>query len=317
MAENEDINPLMEKYEEETGKNAKWGGELTEGFKDWREEQEDLKAPEKEYIELEVPGFNELMERGVPAGSNVIISGGPGTGKTIFCLQSLYEATKKGHDTVYLTLEELPKKLVSHLWDFGFEAEITKKEKERIFLEIGDGRMAIRRLEPIGLARSVEAMLEKAAGRLPVDVSAVLDIIPEDYEPYMIAMDSISAMETAFSGEIRKYRVYIEQLFRYYEDLGATSLLITESHEAPKKVSKTGVEEFLTDGIIIFYYSPGEVSVRRREIEITKMRGAAHSSRKVPLRITEEGMKIIPGAVESETERSEEELEKAFEELLK
>lgn len=32
----EKLTPLMEKFEEETGKHAKWGGELTKAYKKWR-----------------------------------------------------------------------------------------------------------------------------------------------------------------------------------------------------------------------------------------------------------------------------------------
>ena len=155
--------------------------------------------------------------------------------------------------------------------------------------------MAIRRLEPIAIARSVEAMLEKAAGRLPVDINIVLDLIPSGYNPYMVALDSISAMETAFSGRIEQYRIYIEQLFRYFETLGVTSFLVTETVEAPHKFSKTGVEEFLADGIIALYnFRAGKG--RTRGIEVVKMRGNSHSSFVAPLKITKHGLVVSPEA---------------------
>ena len=50
----------------------------------------------EEYIRIGVPGFDELIEKGVPKGSSILISGGPGSGKTTFCLQSLVTAAKKG-----------------------------------------------------------------------------------------------------------------------------------------------------------------------------------------------------------------------------
>jgi len=155
--------------------------------------------------------------------------------------------------------------------------------------------MAIRRLEPIAIARSVEAMLEKAAGRLPVDINIVLDLIPSGYNPYMLALDSISAMETAFSGRIEQYRIYIEQLFRYFEKLNVTSFLVTETVESPHKFSKTGVEEFLADGIIALYnFRTGKG--RMRGIEVVKMRGNSHSSFVAPLQITKRGLAVSPEA---------------------
>lgn len=39
MAGDRELTPLMEEYEEETGKKAKWGGELTKGYKKWRRDR--------------------------------------------------------------------------------------------------------------------------------------------------------------------------------------------------------------------------------------------------------------------------------------
>ncbi|RLG56544.1 MAG: hypothetical protein DRN83_03840, partial [Hadesarchaea archaeon] len=155
------------------------------------------------------------------------------------------------------------------------------------------GRVAIRRLEPITIARSVEALLEKASGRLPVDAAAVLELIPEDVNPRLVVLDSISAMATAFSGRTEQYRIYIEQLFRYFENIGVTSFLITETNEAPLKVSKSGVEEFLADGIIVFYYvADHRETYRVRGVEILKLRGAKHSTHLVEMEITKKGIVV-------------------------
>lgn len=248
----------------------------------------------KEVVKTGVPGFDQLLHSGgLLKGSSILVSGGPGTCKTIFCLQTLYNTAHKGHDCVYLTLEEAPERLKSHLEDFGFNIKETNRDANTIYLRASKGKIAIRRLEPIAIARSVEAMLEKASGRLPVDISIVLNLIPPGFNPYMLVLDSISAMETAFSGRIEQYRIYIEQLFRYFENLNVTSLLVTETVEAPHKFSKTGVEEFLADGITALYYFRAGRS-RMRGVEIVKMRGNSHSSLVAPLHITKHGLVISP-----------------------
>ncbi len=247
---------------------------------------------EKEIVKIGVPGFDQLFrEGGIIRGASVLVEGGPGTCKTIFALQTLYNAAREGHDCVYLTLEEAPERLLKHLLDFGFEVKEMKREGDSIFLRAGQGKLALKRLEPIAIARSVEALLEKAAGRLSLDVGVVLDLIPQGFDPYMLALDSISAMATAFSGKIEQYRIYIEQLFRYFEKLNVTRFLIAEVEEAAVRFSRTGVEEFLADGIIAFYYyKAGEDRIRA--VEIVKMRGSSHSSHVVPLYITKHGLVV-------------------------
>jgi KaiC/GvpD/RAD55 family RecA-like ATPase len=106
-------------------------------------------------------------------------------------------------------------------------------------------------------------------------------------------------MATAFSGRLEQYRIYIEQLFRYFETLNVTSFLIAETEEAPVRISRTGVEEFLADGIIAFYYykaGPGRI----RAVEVIKMRGGSHSPHIVPLYITKHGLVVSPMAPSAE-----------------
>lgn len=45
--ERENPTPLMKEYEKETGKNAKWGSELTKGYKKWRKKRREEKSDEK------------------------------------------------------------------------------------------------------------------------------------------------------------------------------------------------------------------------------------------------------------------------------
>ena len=239
-----------------------------------------------------VEGFDQLLEKGVPSGSNIIVAGGPGCGKTIFCMQVIYNKALEGKDCVFLSMEERPDRLRDHMQEFGFKIEQLEETEEQIILRAGGkGRIALKRLQPIRLARSIEALLEKASGTLPVDIDLVLDFIPKGFNAFLLALDSISAIETAFSGTKRQYRIYIEQLFRYFEDMNITTFMITESMEAPKRFSNTGVEEFLADGIFVFYNFQG-VKKRTRGVEIFKLRGASHSQRIVPMKITSNGIDI-------------------------
>ena len=49
-------------------------------------------------VKTGVSGFDELVEGGIPKGFNVLITGLPGTGKTIFGLQYLYTGLKNGEN---------------------------------------------------------------------------------------------------------------------------------------------------------------------------------------------------------------------------
>ena len=53
-----------------------------------------------------VPGLDELLNGGIPKGSNVLVAGGAGTGKTIMTTQYLFNgALQYGEPGVFVTLE--------------------------------------------------------------------------------------------------------------------------------------------------------------------------------------------------------------------
>jgi len=256
-----------------------------------------VEPPEPEWIKLGIPGFNDLLEKGIPRGTNILVSGGPGTGKTIFCLQSFYHAASEGHDCLYITFEEAPWRLRRHMERFGWNIKEVEGRGDTICLKVGDaekrGSIFIRMLDPFRITRSVEGLVEKAAGRLSIELKGIPELIPADLSPYFIAIDSLSALESAFINKPEGYRIYIEQIFRVFEKVGATTFLITETEESPTRYSRSGIEEFLADGVIVLYNTKVR-GQRVQGIEILKMRGAKHERRIVPIQITPNGIKVFP-----------------------
>ncbi len=261
--------------------------------------------PKPEYIKVGVPGFDELLEKGIPKGTNILITGGPGTGKTIFCLQALYNAAREGHDCLYATFEEAPWRLRQHMSEFGWDVEKVEEKGTLWKLTIGKagkhGSLVIRKLDPLQIARSVEGLLEKTAGRLSIELRGIPELVPTALTPHMIVLDSLSALESAFTGKPGGYRIYIEQLFRLFEKIGATTFLITEIEEAPLRYSRTGVEEFLADGVFVLYNIKTR-GLRIQAIEILKLRGAKHERKIAPIQITSKGITVFPGETIYEAE---------------
>jgi circadian clock protein KaiC len=254
--------------------------------------------PEPEWINIGIPGFDEMIEEGIPKDTNILIAGGPGTGKTIFCLQTLYNAALEGHDCIYITFEETIRKLRQYMKKFDWEAKKVEMGENfcRLTVEaVGKrGSIIFRRIDPFEIAHSVQKLVKKVAGRLSIEMGGAPRLIPGNLTPHMIVIDSISALESAFTGEPRNYRIYIEQLFRLFGKVGATTFMITETEEAPERYSRTGVEEFIADGVFVFYNTKIR-NQRVRAIEILKLRGAEHEQKIVPLKITSDGIKVFPG----------------------
>jgi circadian clock protein KaiC len=218
-----------------------------------------------EFVKTYIPGFDEILSEGVPAGSAVLVEGGPGSGKTIFCLNLAINLCKKGKKVLYMSFEEPEYRLYGHMKNFGGDPEKLVK----------DGQLYIKRFNALDIARSVEALLSEAKKELLIEVQPVL--IPTNFEPDIVLIDSLTSIGSAFSGEESRFRIYMEQLFRYLESHKITSFLIRET-ASPTHTGNTFAEKgeavsFLSDGIIVLYNVYFKESPRKRAMEIVKMRG--------------------------------------------
>lgn len=229
----------------------------------------------KDFVMTGIPGFDELLEEGIPKRSSLLVAGGPGTGKTIFCLQLMANACKNGKKAIYISFEENEENLKKHMRDFGWSPDAW----------IRDNRLMIKRISPYDLSRSVEALLAKAKGELLIEFDGIPAIIPKNFKADVIVVDSLTAVAAAFVEREDTYRIYIEQFFRLLEKMGSTSFLITETADTASTYSRSGVEEFLADGVIALYHIRKE-NVRVRGVEIIKLRGVKHVEKLVPFDIT-------------------------------
>lgn len=234
-----------------------------------------------EFIKTGVPGLDKLFEQGIPKGSDVLIAGGAGSGKTIFCLQTLFYQASQGKKCLYISFEESEERLMSHMDNFGWRPEVLIK----------NGNLLIKRFNPFDITRNIDALLAKAKGELLIDVEPIT--FPEGFKPEFLVIDSLTSIASAFIEKGDSYRAYIEQLFRFLEQINATSFLITETKQIPTIFSQTGVEEFLADGVIVFY-NIKKGSIRENAIEVLKLRGAKHKKKIVAMQITDKGIVVYP-----------------------
>lgn len=217
------------------------------------------------YFKTMIPGFDALFTNGIPLGSSVLVEGGPGSGKTVFCSQVAFNACKQGYKTLYMSFEEPENRLIDHFESFGWDANIFLKK----------GLLDIKRFSALDIARSVEALLSAAKKELLIEIEPVL--IPKEFSPQIVLIDSLTSISSAFSGEEHRFRIYMEQLFRYFEKYNITTFMIRETsrptHLGLNFSEKGEAVSFLSDGIISVYniYYPN--GSRERAIEVLKMRG--------------------------------------------
>ncbi len=257
-----------------------------------RKEHHAKKQEKKEnpFVKTYIPGFDELLGEGIPFGNSILVEGGPGNGKTIFCLNLVKTMCEHGKKVLYMSFEEPEDRLRRHLEIFG--ANPVEYENKKL--------LYIKRFNALDIARSVEALLSEAKKELLIDVQPVL--IPPEFDPDIVIIDSLSSISSAFSGESSRFRIYMEQLFRYLENHKITSFLIREvsnpSHVGNMIVEPGEAVSFLSDGIIILYNVFYKDGFRKRALEILKMRGSNIDRKIVEFEIkTKHGLVVYPHKV--------------------
>ena len=232
-----------------------------------------------EIMPVRVDKFDALLnDKGIERGLTVLISGGAGTGKTTFAMQSIYYGALAGEKGVYISFEEEPENIKHHMkknfgWDFY---ELEKK-----------GLVAIVKFDPGKIARQVEEVLVKEAGMLRIKVREMeLPITPD-----RIALDSLSALAIEFENE-KSYRKYVKELFHMLQNYNSLNFIISETEQNPRVYSRTGVEEFLGDGVIVLY-NLKIAGIRKNALEILKLRSGKHVKEMVPYALTSKGFEIF------------------------
>jgi KaiC/GvpD/RAD55 family RecA-like ATPase len=219
--------------------------------------------PDLERVKTGVQGMDQIMDGGLVPKSLTLLTGTAGTGKTTFSSQFIYEGAKNyGQNGVYVTFEEpvesIKKSCLNYGWDFGPLEE--------------QGKVIFVKYDPFHIE----------------DIYELIETNIKKINAQRVVIDSISALGLYVkeTPEIRRMIFNISFLLRRLE---CTSILISEILPNQPSLSRFGVEEFVTDGVIVLYYNQTG-SQFSRALTVWKMRGSKHSSRLHPYKITDKGI---------------------------
>jgi len=248
------------------------------------EQEETISYKKEKILKTEIEGFDKLFsEGGIPQGNSILVAGGPGTGKSTFCRQICYNVVSNGKNCMYVSFEESKDRVIKSMESFGWDV---KKY-------IDEGKLLIQKINPLDILRMKFGSIGGSGSATELSYKIKPLVIPKDFNPEIIVVDSLTAIIAASLTKDKNYRIYLQQLFGFFEETGATSFLITETDPVPTRYSETGIEEFLADGIIVLYNVKKE-NMRENAIEILKMRYGKHEKKIVLMEITEKGVNIHP-----------------------
>ncbi len=229
-----------------------------------------------------IVGLDKMLNGGIPKSNQIIIAGGPGTGKTLLCLEYLYRGALSGETSILFSLEEETNLLVENM-----------KEAFPKFTEI-DRLMAEGKLIIKGVDQASSLIQKDKKGNIFTFTTTIEDIEETIVESgaTKVAIDSISVMKL-FVKDPYEYRGVSSSLVGMLRRQGITALLTMEIETSDKNRLMFEPEFFVYDGIVILYLSGGNEENRVPSIEVIKMRGTQHSFSTVPYEITPEGINLL------------------------
>jgi KaiC/GvpD/RAD55 family RecA-like ATPase len=223
-----------------------------------------VKSFNLERIPSGIPGLDKLMEGGFVKGSTNLISGGAGTGKTIFCSQFILEGLKRGETCMFITLEQRPEDIVGDIKRFGWDFEKYMREK-KLYLVYQDPFQITDVTSPL-----LDEIKQKNIERVAIDSTAVFGMYYKE------------------EFEIRKQ---LFKLLNGLKDIGVTALLTSELAEETTTLAKFGVEEFIVDGVIVLHFL-GIGERNYHSLQIRKMRRTNHEKDVFPMEIGKDGITV-------------------------
>jgi KaiC/GvpD/RAD55 family RecA-like ATPase len=183
---------------------------------------------QEQRIKTDIPGVDELIEGGLIPNSLTLVTGTTGTGKTLFSSQFLWNGIKQNQPGLYVTFEEPPENIKKNVLNFGWDFSKPEKQNKILFV----------RYDPFHVE----------------DIYELIESNIKKINAQRVVIDSVSALGLYIrdAPEIRRMVLNTSLLLR---KLKCTSILTSEILPEQKSLSRFGVEEFISDGIIVLYHT--------------------------------------------------------------
>ncbi len=229
-----------------------------------------------------VAGFDKICQGGFVRYSDNLVVGGPGSGKSTFLLQFLWNGvTIFNENGLYCSFEpdivETLNDGMAYGWDFTRLSE--------------EGRVKFMRFSPQTSIEDLKSELTKVISKNNIR---------------RICFDPISvlALNLNNSGKIRQTIFDLSSLMKR---LKVTTIFADESLEENflgvnnGEWTKTDILRFLSDSVSVFYEF-GVAGISDRALRIVKMRRTSHERKAVGMKISEKGIEVLENGFAGRTE---------------
>jgi len=229
-----------------------------------------------------IEGLDDILNGGFPRGHLYLVEGDPGTGKTTLALQFLLEGIRNGEKGLYVTLSESKQELEGVARSHGWSTEsLLIYEMVPPEDEMGpDAQYTVFHPSEVELADTITAILKQ--------VNA--------HQPQRLVFDSLSELRMLARDPL-KYRRQILALKRHFSGRNCTVLLLDDR---TAEGSSDLQLQSIAHGVINLQSLERDYGIRRRRVEVHKLRGSAFREGFHDYTIQTGGLSIYPRLIAAE-----------------
>ncbi|MGC8730300.1 MAG: ATPase domain-containing protein [Candidatus Micrarchaeia archaeon] len=234
-----------------------------------------------EKIPTYIDGLDKLIYGGIPKGSQVLISGGTGAGKTLMCMQILYnQAEKAGIPSAFISFEEEPKAIISN-----FKEAFPNLNKIDEFIRKG--------IISVTKSEAYTHIIQRSDTPAYYfgDITSEIDGIILRNNAQIIVIDPISLIRLISLDKLQ-YRKVLISILSIVKGKNVTGLYTFEMETPERKSMHFNSEFFIFDAVIAMYM---DMQNERRTplLEVLKTRGSKHSWIAAPYDIKDGGIEVL------------------------
>ncbi len=226
-----------------------------------------------------IPGFDAIAKGGLPKSRTTLLAGSAGSAKTIFATQFLAEGIRLFKQAgVFVTFEESPADIRRNMISLGWDIGAWEQQEYWVFVD----------------ASPIPGETEVVAGEYDLGALLVrIETAIKRVSAQRLVMDSLASLFSYFENNLL-IRNEIFRISAALKLMGITAIMTAERSEEYGKISRFGVEEFVTDNVIILRNVLDEEK-RRRTLELLKFRGTDHQKGEYPFTVLpDKGIVVVP-----------------------
>ncbi|MGF1581112.1 MAG: circadian clock protein KaiC [Gemmataceae bacterium] len=226
-----------------------------------------------------IEGLDLVAYGGLPQGRVTLVSGTPGSGKTVLCAQFLVEGICKfGQPGVFVTFEESVDDIRTNMYNFGWDISAWEEQGLWTFIDASP-------LTDTETLFSGDYDLGGLVARLEDTIRTRNTV--------RVSIDTVTSLFTRFPDQAT-IRRELHRLAATLKKLGTTTIVSGERAGDHDEISRHGIEEFVADNVIVLR-NVLEQEKRRRTLEILKFRGTEHQKGEYAFTVNSSlGIIVIP-----------------------